>query len=396
MFSVRPRLAWALGAAVAAFAVMQLSSPKVDNPPVHANLQAPSAVAAVLRRACYDCHSNETRLLWFDRIAPATWLVARDVRSGRAHLNFSEAGAWPAPKQKAALFESVNHILLGAMPSPAYLALHPSARISDAELALLKNYLAPADAPLPPLRTKVAPDAAQPTAPVAVLPTKNGIGFPPDYTEWQAISATERFDNESLRVILGNATALTAIDGDRVEPWPDGTAFAKLAWKAKRGVDGELYPDEFWQVEFMFKDRARYASTHGWGFARWRGTMLAPYGDNPDFAEECVGCHTPVAKTDYVFTSPISGARGNSMLLNRSAALPDAVLALARELRPMAPFISPSRGSLELLSGNALARRHRAEQTTQAYPVGSVLSLVTWSRADDPRWFGARVPGATQ
>jgi hypothetical protein len=29
-----------------------------------------------------------------------------------------------------------------------------------------------------------------------------------------------------------------------------------------------------------------------------------PYGEKPDFVQECFGCHTPMRDNDYVFTSP--------------------------------------------------------------------------------------------
>jgi hypothetical protein len=57
----------------------------------------------------------------------------------------------------------------------------------------------------------------------------------------------------------------------------------------------------------MIRDSQKYASTKNWGFARWRGADLAPYGKDANFAEECVGCHSPVRDSDYVFTTPFRG-----------------------------------------------------------------------------------------
>src|ERR1700756_1077813 len=108
----------AVGAVV--FAAMQLIRPSIENPPATAEIQAPKEVKAVFRGSCYNCHSNETKLPWFDQVVPAYWLVAHDVKEARSHLNFSELGAQPAAKQKAVLFEAINFIQLGAMPLPAY------------------------------------------------------------------------------------------------------------------------------------------------------------------------------------------------------------------------------------------------------------------------------------
>jgi hypothetical protein len=57
----------------------------------------------------------------------------------------------------------------------------------------------------------------------------------------------------------------------------------------------------------MIRDTKKYAGTLGWGWARWRGADLKPYGKDKDFTSECVGCHNPLANTNYVFTMPIRG-----------------------------------------------------------------------------------------
>src|SRR5437660_5778108 len=97
---VLPRVAMA---SFVVFLGLQLVHPKLMNPPVTADLQAPLEVKQILRNSCYDCHSNETTLKWFDQVVPAYWLVISDVKKGRMHLNLSEFGAQPASRQKAAL-----------------------------------------------------------------------------------------------------------------------------------------------------------------------------------------------------------------------------------------------------------------------------------------------------
>jgi len=63
----------------------------------------------------------------------------------------------------------------------------------------------------------------------------------------------------------------------------------------------------FFQVEFMIRDSKKYAETLGWGWARWRGADLKPYGKDSNFSSECTGCHELLANTNYVFTMPIRG-----------------------------------------------------------------------------------------
>ncbi len=78
------------------FICLQFIRPELTNPPVTAEIQAPPEVRQVLRNSCYNCHSNETKLPWFDKVVPAYWLVTSDVKTARAHLNFSEIGKLPA------------------------------------------------------------------------------------------------------------------------------------------------------------------------------------------------------------------------------------------------------------------------------------------------------------
>jgi len=313
-FFLRP-FARIVGFLTIVFVLLQLVRPKLSNSPVTAELQAPDDVKQVLKTACYNCHSNETTLSWFDYPVPAYWLVVHDVREGKMHLNFSEIGKLPLGQQRAALFESISQIELGAMPLPPYQRLHPESTITPEQLAVLKNYLlasSPATVPTTPEQIAAADTQydewiQSSETPLNVSPAPNGIAFLPDYKNWQAISSTDRFDNGTLRQILGNEVAIKAIAGNEINPWPDGTAFAKVAWLKQTAADGSVRPGAFYQVEFMIRDSKKYADTKGWGWARWRGADLKPYGKDRHFASECVGCHNPLVKTNYVFTKPIRG-----------------------------------------------------------------------------------------
>lgn len=289
------------------FAGIQLIRPAITHPPVTAEIQAPEPVRQVLRNSCYNCHSNETRLAWFDEIAPANWLVAHDVKEARAHLNFSEIGKLAPAAQRAALYEAVNMVRLGAMPLPSYKHAHPGAAVTADGLAILENYLKPFGAvnAVGPEAMSEAAAQTKSVAPAHVADELNGLPFFADYKDWKPISSTDRGDNHTLRQILGNDVAIRAIAEKKVQPWPDGSVFAKIAWDAVPDADGVLQAGKFVQVEFMVKDKAKYASTEGWGFGRWRGADLKPYGKDPGFASECAGCHAPMRKNDYVYTLPL-------------------------------------------------------------------------------------------
>lgn len=140
-----------------------------------------------------------------------------------------------------------------------------------------------------------------------VQPSPNGIEFPADYKDWRVISVSERTDNDTLRVIMGNDAAIEAVRAGETTPWPDGAILAKIVWLQGNHEDWDtaIVPTEFRHAEFMVKDSARFADTGGWGFARWLGAEQTPYGESADFAQECFGCHMPVESRDYVFTQPV-------------------------------------------------------------------------------------------
>jgi len=134
----------------------------------------------------------------------------------------------------------------------------------------------------------------------------NGITLPEGYKDWRLIASSHRSDNNTLRVILGNDVAIKAARDGNINPWPDGTIFAKLVWKDKTHEKWQTatIPGEFVHAEFMIKDTKKYSATGGWGFARWLGMEQKPYGKDASFVQECFGCHTPVKDNDYVFTRP--------------------------------------------------------------------------------------------
>lgn len=294
------------------FVAIQFIRPELTNPPVMADLQAPPEVKQILKNSCYSCHSNETRLPWFDQIAPAYWIVTSDVKEARRHLNFSEIGKLPSAQQKGLLFEAVSNIQMGAMPLPSYRRVHPGSRVTLVQLAVLKSWLAPPSAAHVAADTSAADAGYQRWIQMSsvvpdVRPSPNGIDFMPDYRNWKTISSTDRFDNHTMREILGNDVAVKAIAENHINPWPDGTAFAKVAWQQLPDGKDMVRTGAFIQVEFMIRDSSKYASTKGWGWARWRGADLVPYGKDAAFTSECVNCHNPVRNSDYVFTPPIGG-----------------------------------------------------------------------------------------
>ena len=112
---------------------IQLVPVKRANPAVNPASELEASVAAVFRRACYDCHSNRTHWPWYSRVAPISWLVAHDVSEGRGRLNLSLWAEYPAAKQSRLAAEIADEVDSGGMPLPMYLRLHPNARLGPSD-----------------------------------------------------------------------------------------------------------------------------------------------------------------------------------------------------------------------------------------------------------------------
>lgn len=105
--------------------VLQTDIVKVSN--------VPQSVQTVLKTACYDCHSNNTRYPWYANVQPMGWLLARHVKEGKAELNFSEFGSYSPRRQANKLRAIENSIKDGTMPLSSYLLLHKDARLTETD-----------------------------------------------------------------------------------------------------------------------------------------------------------------------------------------------------------------------------------------------------------------------
>jgi hypothetical protein len=94
----------------------------------------PAHVTATLRRACFDCHSNETRWPWYARLPGAIHLMAHDVREGRAQLDWSVWAAYNRFDRAELLDKACERASQRLMPPWQYRMLHPEARLSSPEV----------------------------------------------------------------------------------------------------------------------------------------------------------------------------------------------------------------------------------------------------------------------
>lgn len=125
---------------VVAVVLAQVVRINTVNPPIEGDVSASLPVNTILRRACYDCHSNQTVWPWYSQIAPVSWLVAHDVKEGRRELTFSKWSTYNAKKRTKKLKEIAKEVGEGAMPPWYYVLVHSDAQLADADRETLRAW----------------------------------------------------------------------------------------------------------------------------------------------------------------------------------------------------------------------------------------------------------------
>ena len=135
------------------FVAIQFVPVDRSNPPVTREINWDAVSTKDLaRRACFDCHSNETVWPWYAYVAPVSWRVAEHVEHGREHLNFSE---WDRGNED--FEEAKEEVEDGGMPLSDYLRLHPEAKLTEAETTALLEGLARTYEADPPIEHRRGP-----------------------------------------------------------------------------------------------------------------------------------------------------------------------------------------------------------------------------------------------
>jgi hypothetical protein len=128
---------------ILAFVVIQFFRPERTTTEVYGEnhiikiMNVPDNVHRILKRSCFDCHSNHTIWPWYSNIAPVSWLVAQDVNNGRKKMNFSEWGKIPESKREARLQAICDQIKDDNMPLPKYLIIHRDAKLTPPDKDIL-------------------------------------------------------------------------------------------------------------------------------------------------------------------------------------------------------------------------------------------------------------------
>lgn len=368
---------------------MQFVQRPVANPPVAHTLQAPAEVVNILQRACYDCHSNETNLRWYDKVAPASWFVNAHVNEARQRFNFSTWDTLSTADQQGRFWEIVNMAISGKMPLGSYAAVHPQANLSAKDIAVLQKYardISPANYQDTAVTIEAEKEfhnfqqgAITSKAPAAA----NGVAYIPGYQDWQIISTTNRFDNHSIRIFYGNDVAVKAIRENNIHPFPEGSTVVKAVWNSIEDESGNITPGSLNSIQIMTKNNAQFPESKGWGFAKFNGIQLKPYGHTPMFNSTCYNCHKIADNNDYIFNLPLENESGARPMFD------------AGGLKVITSFANRNEKTMSVLYGNTAAKQS-ALGGYKTHVAGEILKLVTFKQENNKYWYGSYINGAVQ
>jgi hypothetical protein len=100
----------------------------------------PGEVSTIMKKACNDCHTNNTVYPWYYNIQPVGWWLAKHVKDGKKELNFSEFGTYSKKKQDHKMEEVIETVKGHEMPLDSYTWTHKEAVLTDAERVALTDW----------------------------------------------------------------------------------------------------------------------------------------------------------------------------------------------------------------------------------------------------------------
>ena len=100
----------------------------------------PGEVDSILVKACKDCHSNNTRYPWYNKIQPVAWFLANHVKDGTRSFNLNEFATYPVWRQYDKISEVKKQIDKSDMPLSSYTWIHKDAILADAEKNAIESW----------------------------------------------------------------------------------------------------------------------------------------------------------------------------------------------------------------------------------------------------------------
>jgi hypothetical protein len=103
-------------------------------------LPVPDTVMALLKIACYDCHSNNTNYPWYTNIQPVGWWLKHHIEEGKQNLNFDAFAQYEKEKMLDKLKDIKKSQVKGWMPLSSYTWIHKNAILNQAQKKLIIDW----------------------------------------------------------------------------------------------------------------------------------------------------------------------------------------------------------------------------------------------------------------
>ena len=100
----------------------------------------PEKTANIIRNACYDCHSNESKYPWYSNVQPIAWFLENHIKEGRKELNFSTFATYDKKRQADKLNKAAEMVESDEMPLDSYVIAHPEAKLGAADKKIVIDY----------------------------------------------------------------------------------------------------------------------------------------------------------------------------------------------------------------------------------------------------------------
>jgi hypothetical protein len=133
----------------------------------------------------------------------------------------------------------------------------------------------------------------------------------------------------------------------------------------------------------MTKNNAQFRESKGWGFAKFNGIQLKPYGHTPLFNSTCYNCHKIADNNDYIFNLPLQNEAGVRPMFD------------AGDLTVITTFANRNQKTMSVFYGNNAARKSSLTGY-QTHSAGEILKLVTFKQENNKYWYGSYINGAVQ
>ncbi len=102
-------------------------------------IKAPDNIMAMLKNACYDCHSNQTKWPWYSNIAPFSWAINTHVKEGRKALNLSTWEEY-SPEEKKKKMKEIFRTAYASMPLSSYIKFHEEADLTREQRTEIRDW----------------------------------------------------------------------------------------------------------------------------------------------------------------------------------------------------------------------------------------------------------------